>query len=202
MLRQRLRENVSPVVVVGRLITFLFALALVWYGAMTVLLAVKASPATVNSISGYRTAFDWLAGLRPSDVDGPPARPIIAGAGLLAFFLFGYLAYKELPRPRFTRRDLALATDELGEVRVEPRAIERLAETAAQQDPSVTSATGRYGDNDLAISITVRRARHMSSTLHDARQRVIDALRQHELPAGSVNVTLTHYDRRHRRELT
>ncbi|MBB4660480.1 hypothetical protein [Conexibacter arvalis] len=201
MLRQRLRENVSPVVV-GRFITFLFALALIWYGAMTVLLAVKASPATVNSISGYRSAFDWLAALSPGDVDGSPARPIIAGAGLVAFLLFGYLAYKEIPRPHFARRDLRLVTDERGEVRVEPRAIERLAETAAQEDPSVTDATGRYGDDDLVVSITVRRARNVATTLRGARERVIDALHDHDIPAGVVNVTLAHYDRRHKRELS
>ena len=36
----------------------------------------------------------------------------------------------------------------------------------------------------------------------DYKQRFLDALDQHELPMSAVNVTLTHYDRRHRRELT
>ena len=56
MPRQRLRARTSPLVFFGRLLTFLFAAALIWYGAMTVLLALKVSPSTVNSISGYRTA--------------------------------------------------------------------------------------------------------------------------------------------------
>src|ERR1700755_400167 len=127
MLRQRLREDVSPVVVVGRLLVFLFAVALVWVGAMTVLLAVKVAPATVNSISGYRTAFDWAAELTPGDVDGAPARPIVARAGLLAFLLLGDLAGKEIPRPHFARREVHLSADDRGEVTIEPRAIERLA---------------------------------------------------------------------------
>ncbi|MBA3408537.1 MAG: hypothetical protein H0U06_10890, partial [Solirubrobacterales bacterium] len=74
MLRQRLRERTSPLMLVGRLVTLVFALALVWYGLMTVLLALKVSPSTVNTISGYRTAFDWLSGLTPSDVDGAATR--------------------------------------------------------------------------------------------------------------------------------
>jgi hypothetical protein len=202
MLRQRLRERASPVVVIGRLLTFLFALALVWYGVMTVLLALKVSPATVNSISGYRGAYDWLAGLTPRKVDGQTTRAIIAGAGLAAFVLFGYLAFKEIPRPHFVRRGLQLAQDDHGEITVEPRAVERIAETAAQHDPAVTSASGRYGEDDLTVTVTVRRARDLAATLRGAQQRVKEALHQHELPIPAINVTLAHYDRRHRRELT
>ena len=59
MLRQRLRERTSPLMFVGRLVTLVFALALIWYGLMTVLLALKVAPSTVNTISGYRTAFSF-----------------------------------------------------------------------------------------------------------------------------------------------
>jgi hypothetical protein len=130
MPRQRLRVRTSPLALVGRLLTFLFVLALIWYGAMTVLLALKVSPHTVNSISGYRTAYSYLAGLTPHDVNGSTTRAIVAGVGILAFLLFGYLAVKEILRPHFTRHDLELASDGRGEITVEPRAIERLAETA------------------------------------------------------------------------
>ena len=82
MLRQRLRERTSPLMLVGRLVTLMFALALVWYGLMTLLLALKVSPSTVNTISGYRAAFDWLSGLTPADVDGAATRAIIAAAGI------------------------------------------------------------------------------------------------------------------------
>ena len=201
MLRQRLRERTSPLMFVGRLVTLVFALALIWYGLMTALLALKVSPSTVNTISGYRTAFDWLSGLMPSDVDGATTRAIIAAAGVVAFLVFGYLALKQLPRPYLARRELELTADERGEVTVEPRAVERLAEVAATTHPAVIDARGRYSSDDLAVDLTVRRARDLADTLNDAQRRVAHALEQHELPPMPVNVTLTGYDRRHRRHL-
>jgi hypothetical protein len=201
MPRQRVRERTSPLLGLGRLVTLLFALALIWYGLMTLLLALKVSSSTVNSISGYRTTFDWLSGLSPSGVDGAATRGIVAGAGVLAFVVFGYLAFKQLPRPYLARRTLDLTADERGEVTVEPRAIERLAEVAATSHPAVTEAQGRYASDGLSVNLTVRRARNLADTLQDAQRRVVDALQQHELPAIPVNVTLTGYDRRHRREL-
>lgn len=202
MFRQRLRERTSPLVLLGRLLVFAFALALVWYGLMTLLLAVKLSPNTVNAISGYRSAFDWLAGLKPQDVDGSTTRAIIAGGGIAAFLLFGYLALKEIPRPHFTRHELQLTDDDHGQITVQPRAVERLAETAARQHPAVTSASGRYSQDDLTVTITVTRARDLADTLRDTQQRVARALKEHHLPTQPVNVTLTGYDRRHRRELS
>ncbi len=201
MFRQRIRQRTSPLVFFARLLTFLVALALIWYGAMVVLGALKVSPSTINSISGYRTAYNYLTGLTPQKVDGGTTRAIIAGAGVLAFLLFGYLAFKEIPRPQLTRQDLALVSDERGETIVEPRAIERLAETAAQQNSAITRASGRYGQDDLTVNVTVRRARNLAGTLRDTQQRVTHALQQHELPTLPVNVTLANYDRRHRREL-
>jgi len=202
MFRQRLRERTSPLVFFGRLLVIVFAVALVWYGLMTVLLAVKVSSDTVNAISGYRAAFDWLTGLTPRDVDASTTRAIIAGVGVLAFVVFGYLALKEIPRPQFTRHDLELAADDHGEITVQPRALERLAEIAAQQNSAVTRASGRYSQDDLTVTITVRRARDLADTLRDTQQRVTHALEQHHLPTLPVNVTLTGYDRRHRRELS
>jgi hypothetical protein len=201
MLRQRVRERTSVLVLGGRLVTLVLALALVWYGLMLVLLAVKVSPATVDSISGYRTAFHWLAGLRPSDVDGSRTRLIVAGAGVLSFLVFGYLALKQVPRPYLTRRELSLTADEHGEVRVEPRAVERLAEVAAAADTEVTDARGRYSVDDVSVDVTIRRVRDVAGTLREAQTRVAQALEQHELPVMRVNVTLTGYDRSNRREL-
>lgn len=201
MLRQRVREETSPLMLAGRVVTLVFALALVWYGLMTVLLALKVSPSTVDSISGYRTAFDWLSGLQPADVDDETTRAIIAGAGVAAFLIFGYLALKQLPRPYLARRDLDLAADDHGEVVVEPRAIERLAEVAAAGNPAVTGARGRYGRKDLTVEVAVRRAGDLADTLRDTQRRVAHALDEHDLAAIPVNVTLTDYDRRSRREL-
>jgi hypothetical protein len=201
MPRQRLRQRTPPLAFVGRALTFALALALVWYGLMTVLLAIKVSATTVDSLSGYRAIYEWASGLTPDDVDADTTRAVMAGAGIAAFFIFGYLAYKQLPRPYLARRDLELAADDHGEVTVEPRAIERLAEVAAASHPAVTEARGRYGRDDLSVDITVRRARDLATTLQDAQQRVVDALGRHDLPAMPVNVTLTGYDRRHRRDL-
>jgi hypothetical protein len=133
-------------------------------------------------------------------VDGGVTRAIIAGSGIAAFLAFGYLAFKQLPRPYLARRELPLAADEHGEVSVEPRAIERIAEVAASRHSAVTAARGRYSVDDLAVDVSVRRARDLATTLHDAQQRVADALEEHELPAMAVNITLTGYDRQ-RREL-
>lgn len=200
MPRQRIRERPSVLMVVGRIVPLVLALGLVWYGLMLVLLAVKVSPSTVNAISGYRTAFNYLSGLTPDDVDGGVTRAIIAGSGIAAFVVFGYLAVKQLPRPYLARRELPLAADEHGAVSVEPRAIERIAEVAASRHSAVTAARGRYSVDDLAVDVSVRRARDLATTLHDAQQRVADALEEHELPAMAVNITLTGYDRQ-RREL-
>jgi hypothetical protein len=195
MPRQRLRERTSFLMLAGHLLTLLLAVAMVWYGLMAVLLAVKVSPSTVNSLSGYRTAFDWLSGLTPSDVGGATTRVIIAGAGVLAFLVFGFLAFKLLPRPYLARRDLPLQSEPQGYVTIEPRAVERLAEVAATSDAAVSDARGRYSVDDLAVDVTVRRARDVATTLREAQSRVVRALAEHELPATPINITLAGFDR-------
>jgi hypothetical protein len=199
--RQRLRERPSFLVLAGRLLTLLVGLALLWYGLMVLLLAVKVSPGTVNSLSGYRTAFNWVSGLTPRSVDGSETRAIIAGAGVVSFLLFGYLAIKQLPRPYLARRALPLRSDPQGAVMVEPRVMERVAEVAATSEAGITDARGRYSVDDLAVEVTVRRARNVAATLKAAQDRVIGALAEHGLPSMPVNVTLSSYDRRERREL-
>jgi hypothetical protein len=52
-----------------------------------------------------------------------------------------------------------------------------------------------------AVDVTVRRARNVAGTLKAAQDRVIGALAEHGLPSMPVNVTLSSYDRRERREL-
>src|SRR5436190_4598578 len=201
MPRQRVRANTSVLAWIGWLVLLALALALIWYGAMVVLLAVKVSPSTVNSVSGYRSVFNWLSTLSPADVGRGSTRAILAGAGIAGFLVFGFLAFKQLPRPYLARRELALGNDEHGGVLVEPRAVERVAEIAARTQPGVIEARGRYFLDDLSIDLTVRRARDLADTMQDAQRRVVDALEQHELPAMPVNVTLTGYDRRQRREI-
>ena len=201
MPRQRVRERPSFLVLVGRLLAFLVGLALVWYGLMVLLLAVKVSAATTNSLSGYRTAYNWISRLTPAGVDGSATRAIIAGAGLVSFLLFGYPAIKQLPRPYLARRELPLDGDSRGELRVAPRVMENLAEVAATSEAAITDARGRYSVDDLAVDVTVKRARNVAATLKAAQDRVVGALAEHGLPSMPVNVTLSSYDRRQRREL-
>ena len=109
MLRQRLRSRTSPLALLARALVVLFALALIWAGLVIFLLALGVGDATVDSITGYRAAFDSLAGLESEDVDDATTRAIVAGAGVLAFLVFGYLALRELPRPYLARQDLELS---------------------------------------------------------------------------------------------
>jgi hypothetical protein len=201
MPRQRVRERPSVLAVVGRLVPLVLALALIWYGAMLVMLAAKVAPSTVNSVSGYRTAYNYLSGLTPADVGGGATRAILAGAGVAAFLVFGYLAFKQLPRPYLARRDLSLSADRRGEVVVEPRAIERIAELAAKAHPAVSDARSRYSVDDLTVEVNLRRAHDVAQTLQNAQGRIVQALEQHELPAMPVNITLIGYDSRSRREV-
>lgn len=200
MPRQRLRLNASPAVAAGRLLVTLLALALLWYGLMLILLAVKVSPSTVNDLSGYRTLYDDLSSIKPAGITGT-GRAIAAGAGLLAFFVLGYFALKALPRPSLARGDLSLGDGERGDLVVEPRALERLAESAAAGHPAVSDATGRFGDDQLEVLLTVKRPRELADTLRSVQQRVRTALEAHELPPMPVNVTLSGLDRTTRRDL-
>lgn len=193
MLRQRIRTRASSLTWVGWALLTMFALALIWYGLMVVLLAAKVSPSTVNSISGYRTAYDFLSGLQPTDLTST-TRAIIAGSGLLALLFFGYALLKQFPRPYRARHELDLERDEHGEVTVEPRAIERLAEAAASEQPGVASARGLYGTDSLGVNVSVSRPREVADTLTGVQTRVAEALEQHDLPTVPVNVTLVGFD--------
>lgn len=186
---------------IGWALAVVFAGALVWYGLMLLLLALKLSPGVVDTISGYRTAFDFLAGLTPQDI-GATTRLIAGVAGLLAFLLFGYGALKMLPRPRLARGSVTLADDEIGTVELRPRAAERIAEVAALENPAVSAAAGRLGDEELTVDLHVSRAREVAEAMRDVQRRVREAIERHGLPAQAVNVTLTGFDRATRRELS
>lgn len=193
MPRQRIKARTSPVAFVGRLLLILFALALLWYGLMVVLLFAGVPADTVDLISGHRTAYDFLSGLTPGSLDNTVIL-ILAVSGFAALLIFGFLAYKEIPRPYATRRRLDLVNDERGDVEVAPRAIERVAETAAFQNPAVSAAAGRYGESDLTVDVHVSRPRDVLETLRDVQRKVTEALGAHELPPVPVGVTLTGFD--------
>jgi hypothetical protein len=200
MLRQRLRIGTSPLALLGRIVLVLFALALVWYGAMLVLLAFKVSPHTVNQLSGYRSAYNYLAGLDPRDItDG--TRLITGLAGLAGFLVFGYLAFKEIPRPHLARGELRLVEHERGVVDVAPRAIERAVEGAALEGDDVLDAAARYATDELTVTISVARARELPDSMRAVRAHAREQLAAHGLPELPVNVTLTGFERTQRREL-
>jgi hypothetical protein len=198
--RQRIRARVSGAVFTGNLLVTVIGLALIWYGLMVVLLAFKSSPSFVNDISGYRTAYDYFAGLEPSDITAR-VRLLAGLAGLAAFIFFAFLAWKHLPRPYLARSELLLGEDERGTLIVEPRAVERAAEAAAREHPVVSDSAGHYHVDGVAVNVHVRRGTDLAETLRDVQSRVLDTLERHDLPSLPVSVTLTGFERRHRREL-
>jgi hypothetical protein len=201
MIRQRINLRTPVLAYLVRALTLLLALALFWYGLMVVLLAVKVSPHTVNALSAYRTLYDDAATLKSSDFS--TAGRLVAGfGGLIAFLIFIYLGSRAWPRPYLARGEVILEEHERGATVIQPRAIERLAELAARDNPEVTSAAGRLGDETLNVNIALRRASSAAATLGDVRQRVRAELERHELPTLPVHVTLTGYDRKTRRELS
>ena len=201
MLRQRVRSRGFALShIVARLLVIALALALLWYGAMVILLAFKVSPDTVDSISGYRTAYDYLTGLEPDDITSD-VRLVVGLGGLAVFLLFGYLAWREIPRPYLARGDLQLSGGDRGAVDVNARAVERVAEQAALEHDGVADARGLYHDDALTLEIVARGARDVPATLSAVREQAAESLDRHDLPALPVNVTLTGLDRKNRREL-
>jgi hypothetical protein len=201
MLRQRLHTRTSPLAFIQRLLELALALALIWYGLILAGLALDViGRGSAETYSGYRAVYDFVADLlagRASD----SARLIAAVAGLVAFFLLLTVAFKQLPRPYLARHDLELEADDRGTVTVEPRAVEHLAEGIALQHPAVASASGRFGTDDLAVLLELRRARDLPDTLRTVQRSVSSGLERHGLPTVPVNVTMTGYDRSSKREL-
>jgi hypothetical protein len=186
--------------VLGDALTLALGLSLVWYGAMLALLAAKVSPHTVNDISGYRTLYNDAIGLRHHDFT-TVVRVVAGLTGFLTFCLFLSLALRRLSPHRATRHDLTLDDDGSGSTIVEPRAIERLAEIAARSHRDVTGASGHLGDQEVTVNLDVSRADTAASTLRAVAASVTEALATHELPALTVNVTLTGFEPTTRRQL-
>jgi hypothetical protein len=200
MIRQRVSLRHPQWALISRLITILFAVVLMYGGVMVALLALKVSPSSIDQISGYRTAYHWLTGLTPHTFT--TAVSLVAGfGGLLIFLVFAFLTLEALPRPYLTRTETGLPEDgERGATIMRPRAIERVAEVAAQGNAHVMGVTGRLGDGELHVDVGLDDARHVPDTLRDVRQRVHDQLQRHQLPAMPVHVTLTGYERSTRRD--
>jgi hypothetical protein len=201
MLRQRVRARSFPVarLAADALVT-IFALALVWGGAMLVLLAFKVTPGRVDELSGYRTAYDYLAALEPQDISGS-TRLWVAIGGLSACVIFGYLAWRAIPRPYLARTQLHLSDDERGTVDVNARAIERAVELAALDHPAIAGASARYATDELTIHVSAAAADSLAGTLTEVHERARESLALHELPVLPVNITLVRFEPKNRREL-
>jgi hypothetical protein len=202
--RQRVRtRSLAPAVWIGRLLVIAFAAALIFYGVMLVLLALKLAPDKIETISGYATAYDFLAGLTAQDIDST-VRAIVAGAGILCAIVLGWVAYKALPRPYLARGTMHLSGGEgetHGHTDVGARAVERLAAYAAGEHPAVSGVTSRLEGEAVTLGVALSRPHEVADVLPDVQRRVRAQLERHELPVLTVNVTLTGLEAGPRREL-
>lgn len=197
MRRQRLRIQGSALTgLVGRTLVVALAVLLVWYGAMLVAPALKVSPQTINDLSRYHDAYDYLATLQPSDID----RVAVAITASVVALTTGALLWRGRPRPHLTRGSLALPATQRGQTDIQPRALERAVETAAIEHPAILSASARYDDGTLALAITTTDASNTVRILRDVRDRAHQSLARHELDVSTVHVTLTGYDHLNRRD--
>jgi uncharacterized alkaline shock family protein YloU len=193
MRRTRLHLRTPLAALLPRALTLVLSLIILWYGAMLVLLAVKVAPHTVNSLSGYRGIFDFLARLRSSDFS--THRRLAGGiGGALAFLVLIYLALHQLPRPYLTRPQTPTLDCDGGTLTIAPRVIERVAEIAASASHDVSRASGRLVTGAVSLNIGVTHAQRVAETLHDVHQRVSRDIARHELPALAVDVTVTSYE--------
>jgi hypothetical protein len=199
-IRARLDRAAPARRALARAVAVLLALAVAWFAAMALLLALKVDPGTVEDLSGYRTIYDRLARLTPSDAT-PDTRLVTGLAGLGAFALFGWLAVALVPRPRAAAGPIVLLADELGAVTVLPRALESAARFAAERHPAVEGAGARYDHGHLDVSLAVGRAEELADTLRDVDRDVVAAMERHDLPVTAVSVTVTRYRPSTSREL-
>lgn len=194
MIRQRINLRTPAWGLLVRLITIAFALALIYGGVMLGLLACKVDPSRINKLTAYRTIYRHAVALQPSDFTTSVS--LIAGfGGLLVFLVFAFLTFQALPRPYFTRTQVDLPENGRGATVVRPRAVERVAEFAAQGSPQVMTVAGRLGDDELNVGVGLRDVSEVSQTLADVRRRVGEQLERHQLPKLAVNVILTGYER-------
>lgn len=194
MPRQRIHIERTTAVMLGQLVTVVFALVALWYGLILGLVVTGVlGTGAAETVTGYRAIYDALTSIGGEDVDGL-VRLFTGVGGLLAFLLFGWLALKQIPRPHLARGELVLTQDERGEVTLAPRAFERAVEGAALGHPAVMHAAGRYGDREVSIDIAVNRPRGIGDTLGDVQRRARAALRECELPEVPVHVTVTSFD--------
>lgn len=200
MIRQRINFRRQGLARLAQVLLAILALALVWYGLMVVLLAVKVSPHTVNEISGYRSLYSDAASLTRQDFT-TTVRLIAGIGGLLLFLVLLPLALAQIPRPYLARGEFPLNEEETGVTTIGPRVVERVAERAAEENGCVSSAKSRLGDGNVNVAVSVTHLEGLADALRDVQRRVRRALQRHELPPLAVNVTLSAYENNTGREL-
>jgi hypothetical protein len=201
MPRQRLHVETSGLAnAVGRALAVLLGAALVYYGAMLVLLAFKVSPSVVNDLCGYRTAFDYLSGLSAGDISSSDRLLVaIVAAGLAIVALA--LLWLGRPRPYLARHEMKVTETDHGVTEIRPRAMERAVEAAALEHPAVVGARARYGDEAIALAVTAGGAADLVTTLNEVEERAHQSLQRHQLELDRVDVTLAGYSSTNGREL-
>ena len=192
MIRQRvhLRSGVLVELLLRMLVSVL-GLALVFYGAMVLLAALKLSPSTINQISGYRTVQHALESITAANISGQD-RIIVAVAGVLCLIIFGWLAWRSLPRPYLARTRIALDQDqERGQTEIAPRALERAAQLIAHRDPHVTDARARSDQHAVEITVQLRDLDlDLLEPMQRIQGRVRDGLAEQGFPAVAIDLTL------------
>ena len=192
MPRQRLGLPSGVLTTVGQKLMLLVGLALIWGGAVVLLLAAGVAPADVQTFTGFRTVYDQLASVGPAGWDETTAA-IIAVAGVVLFLLLLVLGWAQRITPHLARTDVVLTDDELGTVTVNPRAIERAAEVAAGRGAAVHAVRARLGEDEMTITIHASGADQIPDTLRGARERVQAALQDAGTPQQTVRVVVTRF---------
>ncbi len=201
MLRQRVRAESSTLAGLAvRGLAALIGVALAYYGAMLLLLAVKVEPETINDLSGYRSVYDYLAGLEANDF-GSSERLLIGLIALAVGLVAAFLAWRGLPRPHLARGPVTLQESEVGITEVQPRAMERAVECAAIGHAEVDRARARYEDGRLVLSVSARNAARLVETLREIEGLAHASLDRHQLSVDRVDLILASYNSPNRREL-
>lgn len=200
MPRQRLGLPSGILTTLGQKLMLVVGLALIWGGAVVVLLTAGVAPADVQTYTGFRSVYDELAAVGPASWSDTTAT-IIAIAGVLLFVVLLRLGWAQRITPHLARTDVVLTDDEIGTVTVNPRAIERAAEVAAGRGAAVHAVRARLGEDDITITIHARGADEIPDTLRGAQERVRAALQDAGTPQETVRVVVTRFTAPSTREL-
>jgi hypothetical protein len=187
IVRHRIRVGGDRWTTAGRLVTGVLALGAAWYAGLLAALAFGADAGTVDALTGYRAALDWL------QAPELPGRAVTGFVGLLVFALAGRMALAQVPRPRVPREALVLEQDPRGVVTVAPRAIERAVEAGVDALDGLGSARARWEPGCVTVAVSGTRAAPLAESLAAAPGAAREALRRHGLPDAEVQIVLQRF---------